>query len=129
MSTQETETMTEDQLALLELHELILPAHVEGENLSIEDRFLRFHHANPWLLEAYAQLARQYAKGGAQRVSVNMLTEVLRYSHGRVRGDEPWRINNSFRSHYARLLIATYPEFDGLFETRAMPSLRRETSA
>lgn len=113
--------MTHDQLALLETHELILPAHEPGQTL--EQRFRQFIAANAWLVGAYEALTLEYIAGGARRVSINMLTEVLRYRAGRTQG-EPWKINNSFRSYMVRLLISKHPEWDGLFETRAMPSLR-----
>lgn len=114
--------MTHDQLALLETHEIVLPPHEQGH--SLEQRFQAFHAANPWLLTAYEQLTREYLAGGATRVSINMLTEVLRYRAGQTHGDR-WKLNNSWRSFYVRLLLAEHPEWDGLFETRAMPSLRQ----
>lgn len=113
--------MTEDQLTLLELHELVLPSPVDGE--SLDQRFASFHAANPWVLEALEQLTREYLRGGARRVSVKMLTEVLRYKRGSTVGDT-YKLNNSYTSRYARLLIQGHPEWDGLFETRTMPSLQ-----
>lgn len=107
--------MTHDQLALVEMHELILPQYEQGQTL--EQRFATFHRLNPWVFESLVALTREYVAGGATRVSINMLTEVLRYQRGRTRGDT-YKLNNSFRAFYARLLMREHPEWDGLFETR-----------
>lgn len=107
--------MTHDQLALLETHELILPPHEEGQTL--EQRFRAFHQLNPWVFDALVALTREYVQGGANRVSINMLTEVLRYRRGRTRGDT-YKLNNSHRAFYARMIMQEHPEFDGLFEIR-----------
>jgi hypothetical protein len=107
--------VTQDQLALLELHELVLPQHEDGATL--EQRFAAFHAANAWVFDALVALTAEYVRGGAQRVSINMLTEVLRYRRGVTRGDT-YKLNNSFRAFYARLIMQTHPEWDGLFETR-----------
>lgn len=112
--------MTEDQMSLLELHEIVLPQH--EATASIEQRFHAFHDANPWVYNAMVALIRRYVANGAQRVSVKMLTEVIRYEYGSTRGDESWKLNNNFTSHYARLLLREHPEWDGLIETRLMRS-------
>lgn len=108
--------MTQDQMSLLELHEIVLPQHQEGETL--EQRFLAFHNANPWVYEALVALTREYVARGAQRVSVNMLVEVVRYQYGKTIGDDTYKLNNNHRAFYARLLMHQHPEWDGLFETR-----------
>lgn len=107
--------MTQDQLALIETYEIILPPAIEGQTL--EQRFRAFHAANGWVFDALVALTAEYVKGGATRVSINMLTEVLRYRRGATVGDT-YKLNNSFRAFYARLLMQEHPEWDGLFETR-----------
>lgn len=107
--------MTHDQLALLETHELILPEHVDGETL--EQRFRQFHTLNPWIFTALEALTEEYLAGGATRVSINMLTEVLRYRRGQTRGDT-YKLNNSYRAFYSRALLQAHPEWDGLIEIR-----------
>ncbi|MCW2545405.1 MAG: hypothetical protein JWM40_2957 [Frankiales bacterium] len=107
--------MTQDQLALLELHEIVLPEHPEGATL--EQQFQAFHTANTWVYDALVTLTAEYVTGGATRVSINMLTEVLRYRRGVTQGDT-YKLNNSYRAFYARLIMQNHPEWDGLFETR-----------
>lgn len=106
------------QEPLFTIQPLVLdqPAH-----LTIQERFEAFHQANPWVYEAMVSLTRDWLARGHRRLGVGMLQEVLRWQYGRatVGGDE-FKLNDHFRSRYARLLIAEHPEFAGVFETRRL---------
>lgn len=108
--------MTQDQMSLLELHEIVLPEPEDGQTL--EQRFQAFHRANPWVYTAMVKLTDRYVATGAKRVSVKMLAEVIRFEYGATRGGEPYRLNNSHTALYARLLLQDHPEWDGLIELR-----------
>jgi hypothetical protein len=98
----------------------VLPDHADNE--SLEQRFRHFHEANPWVFGALVSLTREYVERGAQRVSINMLCEVIRYQYGRTVGGDTYKLNNNHRAFYARLLMQEHPEWDGLFATRAQRS-------
>ena len=49
---------------------------------------------------------------------------VLLWRSGIETTGEPWRINNSFTSLYARLLLDRHPEWAGRIETRALATER-----
>ncbi|MQT05441.1 hypothetical protein FF041_36720 [Streptomyces jumonjinensis] len=85
----------------------------------MQARFEEFHRLNPWVLAALEKLAADYLQQGATRVGVGMLFEVLRYQYAlATRGD--FRLNNSYRSRYARLLIQRHPQWESAFEVRAL---------
>ncbi|MFJ8314235.1 MULTISPECIES: hypothetical protein [unclassified Streptomyces] len=86
--------------------------------MSIQERFEAFHQLNPWILEKLEALTRDCVDRGLKRVGIGMLFEVLRWQYGRATRGEPWKLNNDFRSRYARRLLDLYPEWSSLFETR-----------
>ncbi|MEU5434518.1 hypothetical protein AB0G73_14240 [Streptomyces sp. NPDC020719] len=89
-----------------------------GDGLSIQERFEAFHQLNPWILEQLEVLTVDCVDRGLKRVGIGMLFEVLRWQYGRATQGEPWKLNNDFRSRYARRLLDLHPEWSSLFETR-----------
>lgn len=103
----------------LQLH---LPGLVEPEHLpaqTLEERFWAFHQANPHVADALEELALDLVRRGRKRIGVGMLFEVLRWSSMRTEGDE-YRLNNSYRSRYARLLTDRHPDLCDAFELREL---------
>lgn len=107
-----------DQL-LLPIAELVhAPA---DEDLTIGQRFDRFHADNPWVLQALEQLTEDWLARGHRRVGVKQMFEVIRWQYGRqTSGDQGFRCNNDFTSRYARLLIERHPEWVDAIETRRL---------
>ena len=90
----------------------------------IQRRFEEFHDENPHVYRNLELLAARAHRAGASRIGIGMLFEVLRWEHTlRTTGDE-FKLNNSFRSRYVRLMLERHPEWDGLFETRALATER-----
>jgi hypothetical protein len=91
----------------------------------IDQAFVAFHHANPQVYRQLVGLAREWKKAGHSKCSINMLFKVLRWDEGiRTKSADGVKLNNSFRSRYARLVAANHPDLAGLFETRALASER-----
>lgn len=93
-----------------------------GESLSIQDRFEAFHELNPWILTKLEAMTADCVERGLPRVGIGMLFEVLRYEYGRATRGDTWRLNNNFRSRYARLLLERHPEWSSVFELRGLRS-------
>ena len=93
---------------------------------TIEDNFREFHHHNPWVYEALVELAmdmhrhpgRPYGSG----LSMGMLFEVLRWQYRRATTDEhsDFKLNNNYRSRYARLIMEQEPDLEGVFQIREL---------
>lgn len=91
--------------------------------MSLQDDFERFHAANPHVYKELARLARQAVARGRTRVGIGMLWEVLRwYFWLETKGDVEFKLNNNYRSRYARLLMNQEPDLRGLFEVRGLKS-------
>ena len=91
----------------------------------IERQFREFHLKNRHVYAALEGLALNAHKAGVKRLGIGALVETLRYSAAlQTRGSE-YKINNNFRSLYARMLIRNRPELRDLLELR----VRRSTLA
>jgi hypothetical protein len=92
---------------------------IPGETL--QQRFERFHARNPHVLAALVSIARRMVKAGRKRIGIKQLYEVLRYERLiYTNSDDGHRLNNSFTSRYARLIIAQEPDLAEAFETRVL---------
>ena len=84
---------------------------------TLEDRFLEFHDANPDVYTEIVELARRAKAGGRRHWSINGVFEVLRYSRLQTQGEQ-FKLNNSFRAAYARMVMDRNPDLMGFFEVR-----------
>ncbi|MFE3196858.1 hypothetical protein [Embleya sp. NPDC059237] len=93
----------------------------DHRRITIQDRFDSFHAANPWVLDALEKLTRDFIAKGHRSIGIGMLFEVLRSHYPTtVRTDEPWRLNNNFRSRYARVIVQRNPEWRPYFHVRTL---------
>lgn len=88
----------------------------------IEDRFERFHQANPHVFREIVRLAREAKERGMRHWSINGVFEVLRWVRQVETMGDAWKLNNSFRALYARKVMDRCPDLDGFFELRRRPS-------
>jgi len=90
------------------------------QEAALQDRFLSFHAQNPQVYQKFRQFAHE-ARKSRQRYGAKSIMERCRW-HTDI--EQPCRsafkINNSFTSRYARLLIGEDPSFSAFFETRAL---------
>lgn len=89
-----------------------------------EERFQAFHRAHPEVYRAFERLALDLHRRGYRRWGAGAIFEIMRYQSA-VSGagpDEVWKLNNNYRSRYARLLMAEHPEMAGFLETRELRS-------
>ncbi len=87
---------------------------------TIHDAFLAFDDANPHVYEALVQLALDLANRGHRRIGIGMLFEVLRWQTAMVTTDSGFKLNNNYRSHYARAIMDNVPDLAGIFELREL---------
>lgn len=112
-----------NQLGLFDRRIVTINAH----GMTLDQQFEAFHAANPHVYEALRRLALDAARRG-RRLGIGALFEVLRwqYAMNTTDVDSDYKLNNNYRSFYARLLMEKEPELAGYFETR---TLRWLTSA
>lgn len=97
-----------------------LPLEYPEARLSLGSRFIAFHEANPHLYDRLVAMARQLRARGRDKIGIAMLFEVLRWEH-ETTTDDPTsylKLNNSYRSFYARLIMTRERDLAGCFEIR-----------
>ena len=95
-----------------------------GKQRKIAEQFLEFHEANPDVFFELEKLAQMLIRRGRHKLSIGLLFEVLRWEFY-MNTEDPnseFKLNNNYRSHYARLLIERHPEFEAAIETRELRS-------
>jgi hypothetical protein len=95
----------------------------KGETIDLSSplvaKFEEYHAANPDIYLELLALAHQLRAKGWKHYSINGLFEVLRWQHAmKVTDPEGFKLNNSYRAFYARLLMRDNPELKGFFEVR-----------
>lgn len=92
--------------------------------LTLDERFQAYHEAHPEVFAAFKRLATDLLRRGRQHYGAGAIFEVIRYEQA-LRGgvdDDGFKINNDYRSRYARKLIAEDPRFANFFELRKLHS-------
>ena len=85
-----------------------------------ETAFDRFHADNPKVYEVLVRLAREWVgQFGGHKLGIATLYETARWQITLATNDAEFRLNNNWRSYYARLIMAQEPDLAGLFDLRA----------
>jgi hypothetical protein len=85
---------------------------------TISERFGLFHAANPKVYAMIAKMAHYLRNQGYEHCGMKMIFEQIRWKYFiQTKGDR-FKLNNSFTSHYSRLLMQNAPELAGFFEVR-----------
>lgn len=111
--------MTADPLTLFDVEQYV---PVDRTGLTIQQAFMAFHRANPWVYNALVALAHDMVDRGHSRIGIGMLAEVIRWHYYR-QTDDPssgFKLNNNYRSRYARMIAAREPALADVFETREL---------
>ena len=88
---------------------------------SIEVRFRFFHRCNPQVYRTLVSLALAAVQRGKTKIGIGMLWEVVRWEHWLdAKAGEEFKLNNNYRSRYARLIMENEPDLAGVFELRKL---------
>ncbi len=97
---------------------------MKSKDLLLSERFLVFHYKNPKVYDALVRLARRAVARGKDRIGIGMLWEVMRWEMWLDVdvASEDFKLNNNYRSMYARMIMKTEPDLADVFETRKLSS-------
>lgn len=89
---------------------------------SIATRFCDFHEANPGVYTELVDMARQLHARGYQRIGIELIWSAFRWNRMmRTTADEyGFKLNDHFRSRYARLIMANEPDLRDFFVIRTL---------
>lgn len=85
----------------------------------IVESFWIYHKRNPVVWQLCQKYAFELKRAGRKKYSVYSIFERIRWHMAVETVGDDFKLNNNYRPCYARLLILTYPEFTGFFETRS----------
>lgn len=101
---------------LMVMEEADVPA-----SASPRERALAFHAANPAVYVELRRLAFELLNAGHRRFGIDLLFSQMRWRWMVRTSDESgFRLNNSYRATYARLLAAQEPELSDVFNVRSV---------
>lgn len=89
---------------------------------SIDQRFHDFHEANPGVYAELVSMARQMKARGYHRIGIELIWSAYRWNRMmRTSPDEyGFKLNDHFRSRYARLIMAREPDLADFFQIRVL---------
>lgn len=83
-------------------------------------RFEDFHRANPHVYRTLCRLAREFVNTtGQPKIGISMLFEAARWTLALQTKSADYRLNNSYRAYFARLIAAQEPDLADVFELRS----------
>lgn len=84
-----------------------------------ETKFDAFHAANPKVYTTLVRLAREWvSRTGRHKLGIATLFERARWEIALSTTDADFKLNNSYRAWYARLIMAQERDLAGLFDLR-----------
>lgn len=95
---------------------------------TIESRFQAFHAAHPGVYKKLREFSFELIAAGWDHFGISVVWERVRYESmlgHRPDEQQPWRLNDNFRSRYARLLIDQEPALAEVFRVRQLRSASR----
>jgi hypothetical protein len=91
---------------------------INGRHL---EAWWRFHCANPHVYAKLVEIAGLVHDHGKKRFGMAAIFERLRWWAAFEVNTTDYKLNNNFRSYYARLVAQNEPHLADLFETRSSP--------
>lgn len=90
----------------------------------LEEEARAFHAKHPEVWREFVRLTRDRIDMGFTHYSAYAIFERIRWSLDVVGNDggSSFKINNNYRPIYARWFMRKFPQHEGFFRTRAMPS-------
>jgi hypothetical protein len=89
--------------------------------MSITEKFEQFHADHPDVYDQLVELARRMRSRGHAHYGIATLFEVVRYHrHTSGKDADGFKLNNNYRSHYARLIMERERDLNGMFHLREL---------
>jgi len=91
---------------------------------TIQERFEKFHASHPDVYIGLCAFARKAKARGHKVYAIARIWEVMRWEVSVERDEiEEYKLSNSFRSRYSRLIMDQEPDLAGFFTTRELRTL------
>lgn len=88
----------------------------------LQVKFEDFHEKNPQVYKRLVQMAYEAKSRGHKRIGIQMLFEVLRWEALMRTTHTDYKMNNSYASRYARMIMDKEWNLKEIFEVRELKS-------
>lgn len=95
---------------------------MQQNEVSIQERFERFHGENPQVYRAIHWSVMDLELQGHKHYSIDAILHVIRYDRNITTTGRNFKINNDFTSRYARKFMDEFPAYRGFFQLRELKS-------
>jgi len=92
-----------------------------GNEMTITEKFHQFHRENPHVYQTLVAKCRQYRRHNpGAKIGIATLWENMRWDYMMSTEHQDFKLNNNYRSHYARLIMDCNHDLRDIFEIREM---------
>lgn len=92
-----------------------------AKETTLDQRFLNYHKDNPHIYDELKKLCFKAKQNGRHKAGIGMMWEVMRWQRFlATRDPEGYKLNNSYRSRYARLIMENEKELEHFFDVRKL---------
>lgn len=92
------------------------------DTTTAQQKFEQYHRDNPQVLTALIRLTDQAVAKGHKRIGIELLFNVLRWETMITTRGDAYKMNNNYKSRYARLIEEVRPDLKGVFIKRELRS-------
>ena len=89
---------------------------------TLEERFAAFHKENPQVYRAIVATAKKLRANGFKRYGIAAIFEHLRMQNALDSTGDDYKLNNSYRAFYSRLIESREAELEDFFTKRKRSS-------
>lgn len=90
--------------------------------MTTEERFNKFHTENPKVYELLIHFSKVVKNSGQTYSGISMIWERMRWNVLFETTGDFYKLNNDYRSRYARLIMTQEPDLVDFFEIRKLRS-------
>ena len=95
----------------------------------IREQVRTYHRDNPEVWGLFKSFTLKLIQSGRKHYSANAIFERIRWEKDLGNGSEAaFKLNNNYRAFYARRFMASFPQHEGFFRTRAQPSSNQDAT-
>ncbi len=87
---------------------------------TLQEKFEEYHVENPHVLSLLVEFTSEIKKSGRKHYGIGAVFERIRWHVDIETDNDPFKLNNNYRSRYVRLLEREHPEFEGFYRKRTL---------
>lgn len=99
-----------------------MQADLFSQTTTADQKFNQFNHDNPSVYRSLVKLAREARSMGKRKISIELLINRVRWDIWMATTDTDFKINNNYKSRYARLIMQNEYDLRDIFNTRELRS-------